>query len=303
MKLKIIAAILLIPVFFTCTVYAPGLSDYGFILHLYRLGEYQSAILEINRYLYYTGRGDFTGYAMYLLGLSYAKTGSMRRALRVFKDLRKQLDEGSLESGYGVLYSEAYVQEMNIYFREKDGQNYWTLYHGIDSLAERPDDKLMMYIESMGEALYIYNFQWEEALDLLESSEYLDTINKAYIKDVLEELWSGRNKSPLIGGLFSIIPGFGHFYAGRRSDGLRSFLLNSTFIACTVISLIAGVLAPAVLFGIVAAVLYVSNIYGGLNAVMQENARRTLALRDGLLKMLPVCPLDPITVAEEFKPR
>ncbi len=300
---KMTAAILLVPFFFISTVYSMEPTDAGFIVHLYRTGEYQSVILEINRYLYYNPDSRFTPYARYLLGLSYAKAGRMRRALTVLEELRKQFDKNVIRSGYSGLYSEAYVQEMNIYFREKDRQNFWTWYHGIDSMVEKPPEELMMYIESMGGALFIYNLEWEKALDLLKSSEHLGDIDTAYIETSLETLDAGKRKSVLLGGLFSVVPGVGHFYAGRRSDGLRSLLINGTFIALTVVSIVAGAGVPAVLFGVVEAVLYVSNIYGGINAVMQENARRTLAQRDELLRMLPVPPLDPITVIEELKPR
>ncbi len=303
MKQKITASILLVPVFFTCTAYAVYPTDYGFILHLYREGEYQSAILEINRYLYYARTSDFIPYAMYLLGLSYAKTGRMRRALGMFEELRNRLAAHLRRAGNRRLYMEALVQQANIHFREKDSLNFWMRYHEIYSLPEKPGDELMMYVDSMGEAMYIYNLQWEKALDLLERSEHLNALDTAYITGALEELASGKNKSPLLGGIFSVLPGFGHFYAGRTGDGLRSLLLNGAFIACTVVSIIAGAAAPAVLFGIAAAILYVSNIYGGINAVMQENARRTLAVRDELLRMLPVPPLDPITVTEELQLR
>ncbi len=303
MTLKITAAILLVPFFFISTVYGMEPTDAGFILHLYRTGEYQSVMLEINRYLYFNPESDFTSYAMYLLGLSYAKAGRMRRALTVFENLRRQLDENASVPVCTGLYQEAYVQEMNIYFREKDSQNFWTRCHGIDSMVEKPPEELMKYVDSMGEALYIYNLEWEKALDLLKSSEHLSNIDTAHLETALEDLSSGRQKSTLLGGLFSVVPGIGHFYAGRRSDGLRSLLINGAFIALTVVSIVAGAGIPAVLFGVVEAVLYVSNIYGGINAVMQENARWTLAQRDELLRMLPVCPLDPITVTGELKSR
>jgi hypothetical protein len=53
-------------------------------------------------------------------------------------------------------------------------------------------------------------------------------------------------------------------------------------------------------FGIIAAVLYMSNIYGGINAVLQHNAVYILEKRDELLRYIEIPPLNTITQFEEL---
>jgi TM2 domain-containing membrane protein YozV len=107
-------------------------------------------------------------------------------------------------------------------------------------------------------------------------------------------------KSPVLGGILAIIPGLGHLYAGRGVDGLRSFLINAAGIGLTVFCFVMGMPVFGVLFGVIEAALYLSNVYGGVNAVMQQNARFIVERRDELLKILAVPPLDVITLREEL---
>jgi hypothetical protein len=57
---------------------------------------------------------------------------------------------------------------------------------------------------------------------------------------------------------------------------------------------------PGGIFTGVEGVLYIANIYGGVNAVLQENARQALTRRDRMLKLLPAPPLKIISITEEF---
>ena len=78
-------------------------------------------------------------------------------------------------------------------------------------------------------------------------------------------------KKPALGAVFSLIPGGGHFYAGRFGDGLYSFIVVGT----------AALLAyyyydrdEEIKFGFAlgaAILLYGGNIYGGINAVRNYN--------------------------------
>ena len=109
-----------------------------------------------------------------------------------------------------------------------------------------------------------------------------------------------RNKSPLIGGLLSIVPGLGQMYAGRFPDGIRSLLFNTAFTSLTIFSFKEDMVVLGGIFGTIELVLYISNLYGGVNAVMQENARYIIQKRDEMLKEIPAPPLDVITVRKEL---
>ncbi len=78
-------------------------------------------------------------------------------------------------------------------------------------------------------------------------------------------------RSPVLGALFSVVPGGGHFYTGRIGDGIYSFLVVGT---AALLSYYYYDRDENVKFGIsltAAILLYAGNIYGGVNAVRNYN--------------------------------
>jgi tetratricopeptide (TPR) repeat protein len=79
------------------------------------------------------------------------------------------------------------------------------------------------------------------------------------------------HKSPVLGGLLSVVPGGGHIYAGRVGDGIYSFLIVGT---AALLSYYYYDRNEDVKFGFTlgaAILLYAGNIYGGINAVRNHN--------------------------------
>jgi hypothetical protein len=74
-----------------------------------------------------------------------------------------------------------------------------------------------------------------------------------------------------LGGLLSLFPGGGHFYAGRFGDGLYSFIVVGT---AALLTYYYHNQDEDIKFGIalgVTILLYGGNIYGGVNAVRNYN--------------------------------
>ncbi len=80
-----------------------------------------------------------------------------------------------------------------------------------------------------------------------------------------------KYKNTLMGALFALFPGGGHFYCGRIGDGLFSFLVIST---AGLVSYYYYSQEEDIKFGIafgVTILFYAGNIYGGINAVRNYN--------------------------------
>lgn len=78
-------------------------------------------------------------------------------------------------------------------------------------------------------------------------------------------------KTPVLGAIFSIVPGGGHFYAGRFGDGLYSLLVVGT---AALLSYYYYDREENVKFGVslsAAILFYAGNIYGGINSVRNYN--------------------------------
>jgi len=300
MRLKRTTAFILCLSAFFSLAQASEIPDYGFGLELFRSGDFQSAVIELNRYLYYNPGASFTPYVRYLLALSYAHTDQYRKALAQLHRVVNLIDDNSLHDEFGKLYNESLVQLLNILFREKNFSDFQLQAESIDTQSHALNAELQEYVDSMNIAVCIYQFDWDSALAWVRRAEFLKQEAFAPLMQGLVEVKNHHYKSPVLGGVLSLIPGLGHFYAGRTMDGTRSLLINTACASIAVFSFMAGVPFLAAVFGIIEAVMWVANIYGGVNAVLQENARYTVLMRDELLKYLPVPPLDVVTFREDL---
>ncbi|MCK4250649.1 hypothetical protein KAX97_04350 [candidate division WOR-3 bacterium] len=101
---------------------------------------------------------------------------------------------------------------------------------------------------------YAYEFRFHQA------GEYIELPDKA-----------PKYKKPVLGAIYALFPGGGHFYCGRIGDGIFSFLVISTSALLSHYYYnrkedikFSVSLGAAILF-------YAANIYGGINAVQNYN--------------------------------
>lgn len=90
----------------------------------------------------------------------------------------------------------------------------------------------------------------------------------------LRHYQSGRDKSPVVGGLLGLVPGLGYAYAGEYANAFRSLLLNGIFIYGMVDTAQNdhwGGFAVITFFEIT---WYTGSIYGGIDASYRYNQRR-----------------------------
>jgi tetratricopeptide (TPR) repeat protein len=301
MKLRKILAIVIVQLFILYYFQSGLASEKDFALHLYRSGEFQSAITELERIVFSHPDDPFAPYAQYLIALSYARTDRYRNGLDRLDRLIDKLEEGGKEVDYGDLYCESYLQILNIHFREKNFRDFQLQLERMDMGCPAPNEQVFEYIQNMTAAMLIYSRSWEDALNYMETSGFRDKGVRSILEQKIEEIEEHRYKSPVLGGIFSLVPGMGHVYTGRMMDGVRSFLINAAVIGLMVFCFIIGVPILGIVFAIIEAVLYLSNVYGGINAVIQENARYTLSRRDEMLQYLQIPPFDAITIREEIE--
>lgn len=299
MRLRCVIVFILIPSFLLTVVTSSG-SDAGFALHLYRSGDFAAASLELNRFIFSHPEDKFVPYARYLEAVSRARGGEYEKALSELLKLIDEVSAGAQDKTYQLLQSEAKLQVLNILFRQKRFRDYSLYRERFASPGGISESVVLDYIQAMDVAIPIYNFNWNEALLCLKKAGFRDEKLNRLLEERLLEALSRRLKKPAFGGFLSIVPGGGHLYAGRFWDGVRSFFINAGVASLSIFCFTMGIPVIGILFGIIEAFLYASSIYGGVNAVLQENARYQIGLRDELLRYLSVPPLDPVILREEF---
>lgn len=270
--------------------------ELDFVGHLFRRGEYQAASLELHRFLYHRPDHPSTPYARYLLALCRANLGDLGKAEADLRSLAGELEGGGEPAG---LRGEVLVQTMNVQLRGGRFDDLLLLGEALDAGGVDLEPGLARYADALILAALVYVNRWEQARGFVRSARCLDERVRARVDAEIRGLLTGRDKRPLAAGLLSVVPGLGHLYAGRLSDGVRSLAVNAAFTGLWAAAFLHGAAPLAVLFGVAEAFLFAASLYGGINAVLQENASRVLDARDRILRLLPVPPLDVITLREE----
>jgi len=274
-------------------------TDPDFGIYLYKRGSYESAALELERFVFSSGKDRRVPEITLLLALSYARLHQYERALA----LLGEISSGAGSAGFAVtreLTCEAEFHRLNILFRQKRFSEFRMWLEHTSVACIETGTELRTYLQFMSTAAHIYSLRWEEAYLDVQSWKVPVSPVRDELNTELVSIMNFRKKSPVVGGLLSIVPGLGHMYAGRFPDGIRSLLLNAAFTSLAVFSFQEDMAVLGGVFSVVEGVLYISNVYGGVNAVQQENARRILASRDRMLKKIPVPPLDVITLRKEI---
>ncbi|MBN2322501.1 MAG: hypothetical protein JXQ30_02105 [Spirochaetes bacterium] len=277
--------------------------DLGYGIYLFERGRYGLSILELERYIYRHPQDRHTPHAGLLLALSYANESKYDEALSLLGELERAVSGSPWEERYSGILCETGFHRLSLLFRLKKPLEFDLEKERVATICREPDEHLGRYTDAMTVALEIYDMQWQQALRELQNSRYLSEGLTEKIAAELEEALKQRDKSPVLGGIFSIVPGMGHLYAGRAWDGFKSLLVNATFITLSVVCFTNDLPVAGGIFTGVEGVLYIVNIYGGVNAVLQENARQAVIRRDRMLKLLPAPPLKIISITEEFEIR
>jgi tetratricopeptide (TPR) repeat protein len=273
-------------------------SDVDFALSLYRNGEYAYSLLELRRWLHVNGDSAFAPYARHLLGLCYGQTGRYAEATSILNELIDYIEEQDDTCAYERLFCETHVQLLNLHFREKRFEDFHLERERFDISCMNADARLRAGVQNMAVAVHVYSRSWEEALEEIHRAEHLDRETAGILEDEIQALNQYKLKSPVLGGVLSLVPGLGHLYGGRGMAGIRSFFINTACMGLAAFCFVMGMPVLGVLFALVEGALYVSNIYGGVNAVMGYNSAFILERRDSMLKLLIVPPLDVITFRE-----
>jgi hypothetical protein len=273
-------------------------SDIDFARSLYRGGENELSSLEIRRWLHGNQDDAFAPFAQYLLALCYGRLGRYTEAVATLNDLIDSIPASGGESIYDALFCESHLQLMNLHFRERRFGDFMLERERFEASCFEADPVLASAAQRMAVAVHVYNRNWDEALIALGSVYDLDSGTAQQIEREIEDMNQHSSKSPVLGGIYALIPGGGHLYAGMAIAGLRSFFINAACIGISVFCFVMGLPVLGALFAVIEGVLYFSNIYGGVNAVIRRNAVFIVETRDRILKLLVIPPVDAITFRE-----
>jgi hypothetical protein len=189
-----------------------------------RQGEYYNAITEVMRYQYIYRKGTLFPKSMLILSESYYRGGNFDQTIKTLGKCHEKFK--NLPEGERALYDIGYVRlvQGSAYFAFRTFKEYEYIYK--DGIYKEDIARDMCYtlallkdLKGAKKAIVDYEINYSEG-------KYQKEINDFQI--LVDNEINRPKKSLLVSVLGSIvIPGFGHFYAGKFGTGVFSLVSNA----------------------------------------------------------------------------
>lgn len=242
--------------------------------HLVAEGNYDAAITEYKRFLFFHPDDPRTGEVYYNIGLAYRAEGLWTEAVAALRTATHYAIDRESKSEYQLTLAVTLIATKNYDLAELEL---------IKVMLRNPSTRLHRRMLFLKTVLYIYQFRWEEAR----------RVGREYTTDEqLEVLFDAAVNTPqksadVASMLSKILPGLGHIYIGDWRDGLNALLLNGAFGFLTVDAILDGHYTDAALWvSLVLLRYYRGNTFRAKTAVEQFNLQRSRQAAEALLQRL-----------------
>lgn len=233
---------------------------------LFKHGEYEGAITEYFRALY-TARDSIDIQNYYRnIGKCYYLNAQYNQTITFFNSWRETFQTNS-----------DMIAEMDLFLAKSYYQlgNYKKAIATLQWFEKKPNNQLFNETQFVLGLSYARLYNWQAA------KENLQQINKDYpqmpgVQNLLRAFSNAsqlNKKNPTIAGIFSVIPGAGYLYCGKKRTAFTAFIINSLFfwaIRDAVVHKQYGIATTAGFLGIG---WYVGNIKGSVDAALSHNSR------------------------------
>lgn len=117
---------------------------------------------------------------------------------------------------------------------------------------------------------------WQQCQDAYASLEELDTCRElaAINLGIVSRGLSIRDKSPVLAGCLSIIPGLGYAYSGHVQTAISALLVNGLLAFATYSNITSSNYGMAMLTGVFNVSFYVGNLVGSLKSAKRFNVQK-----------------------------
>lgn len=242
--------------------------------HLFAQGDYDAAITEYKRFLYFHPADERVGAVYYNIGLAYRAQGLWTEAVAAFRAATHLATDTETKSEYQLELAVTLiaVQDYDLARLEL-----------IKVTMRAPSAQLYRRALFLQAVAYIYQFRWEEARESLRNytpDERLDMLFDAATDMPLKSARLARVLS-------TIFPSAGQIYVGDWGGGLNALLLNGTLGFLTIDAALDGHYIDAALWGgLIFWRYYRGNTYRAGHAAEQFNLQASRRAADAILQRL-----------------
>ena len=242
--------------------------------HLAAQGNYDAAITEYKRFLFFHLDDPRVGEVYYNIGLAYKAQGLWTEAVTALRTATYLAIDSETKSAYQLALAVTLIATQNYDLAQLEL---------IKVVLRKPSVPLFRRALFLQGVAYIYQFRWEEARSVLRDYTIDEKLDARFDSAI-----NMPQKSVKIARVLStILPGAGHIYAGDWRDGLNAFLLNGALGFLTIDAILAEHYTNAVLWGgTIFLRYYRGNTFRAKEAVSQFNLRESRRAAEALLQRL-----------------
>ena len=242
--------------------------------HLAAQGNYDAAITEYKRFLFFHPDDSRVGEVYYNIGLAYKAQSLWTEAVTALRTATYLAIDSETKSAYQLALAVTLIATQNYDLAQLEL---------IKVVLRKPSLPLFRRALFLQGVTYIYQFRWEEARNVLKDYTTDERLDARFDSAI-----NMPQKSVKIARVLStILPGAGHIYAGDWRDGLNALLLNGALGFLTVDAVLDGHYTDAALWaGVVFLRYYRGNTFRAKEAVSQFNLQESRRTAEALLQRL-----------------
>ena len=242
--------------------------------HLFAQGNYDAAITEYKRFLFFHPDDECIAEAYHNIGLAYRGQGLWTEAITAFRIAIHHATDDESKSEYQLTLAVTLIATQDYDLAQLEL---------IKVTLRSPSASLYRRALFLRAVAYIYQFRWDEARKVLKNwgtDERLDLL--------FDEALNVPQKSVKVARILStILPGAGQVYAGNWRGGINALLLNSTLGFLTLDAVLDRYYTDALLWGgLVFWRYYRGNTFRAGEAAAQFNQQRTQQAAEAILQRL-----------------
>ena len=244
--------------------------------HLVEVGNYDAAITEYKRFLFFHPDDPRVGEVYYNIGLAYRAERLWTEAIAALRTATHYAIDRESKSEYQLTLAVTLIATKNYDLAELEL---------IKVMLRNPSAQLHRRMLFLQAVLYIYQFRWEDAR----------SVGREYTTDErLEALFDAAADTPqksanVASVLSKVLPGLGQVYVGDWRDGLNALLLNGALGFLTVDAILDEHYTDAALWvSLVLLRYYRGNTFRAKTAVEQFNLQKSRQAAEAILQRLQV---------------
>ena len=250
-------------------------AELRFAESLFQERDYYRAITEYKRFLFLNPESPKAGWVRFRIGESYLEGGKLDAARFAFEDLLKTQKDPRLRRWAFLAMARAFYKRGML--KQSAGV--------LDQLIPKLEDP-----DLEGYALYLSGCARlkigaaEKAKSVFESvgADHQLAERAGWLAAQMERMQDLPEKSPVLAGMLSIVPGLGHIYLGEYAVAFTAFCWNGLFGFATYDAFQRGYWGVGALLAALELLWYSGTIYGAVSGAHRYNRDARLNFYDEL---------------------